>query len=253
MKLKIYRVPGSHPCEAVIRAAQLKGIEYKLVDLLPAIHHLRMSAQFDAGTVPAILIQDGPGRPRKVQTTLKCLRAIESLMPDPPLYPAEASERERVLQAEAWGAGEFQDAVRRLVWVAMKGSPGAMFSFEANLHIPSTLLRPFARPTIWGARRLNHATDTQARADLEALPGQIDEIDAFIAAGTIGGSRANAADLTVLSSLWLLRSLADLRPLIDSRPCGRKTRELFGDAPGEIPAGSLPAKWLTAVNSAAAA
>jgi glutathione S-transferase len=253
MKLKIYRVPGSHPCEAVIRAAKIKGIDYKLVDLLPAMHHLRMSAEFGAGTVPAIKIYDGSGRPRKVQTTVKCLRAIEALVPEPPLYPAAAEQRERVLEAEAWGVGEFQDAVRRLIWVAMKNNPRAMFSFENELRTPTTLLRPFARPTIWTARRLNDATDVRAEADLAALPGQLDEIDAMVAEGTIGGAAPNAADLAVLSSLWLLRAAADLRQLIDSRPCGRKTRELFGEAPGEIPAGSLPAKWLTAVNSAAAA
>ena len=38
MKLTLYRVPGSHPSDAVEAALKLKGLEYKRVDLLPVIH-----------------------------------------------------------------------------------------------------------------------------------------------------------------------------------------------------------------------
>jgi hypothetical protein len=35
-------------------------------------------------------------------------------------------------------------------------------------------------------------------------------------------------------------TLADVRPLIDSRPCAEVAMRLFPDADGEMPAGSLP-------------
>jgi len=49
----------------------------------------------------------------------------------------------------------------------------------------------------------------------------------------------NAADLQIESTLRLLMTLADVRPLLESRPCGELARVLFDAVPGEMPAGSL--------------
>ncbi len=253
MKLKIYRIPASHPCQAVIRAAELKGIDHKVVDLMPMTQPLVATLIFGSRTVPAIKITGVPGGPEKVQTTRKCLRTIESLVPEPALYPADAEAREAVLQAEDFGLGELQECTRRIAWVALSRSPQAIFSFDSDLPLPNTLMKPFVRLVVAGERRLNRARDETVRADLAALPELLDSVDGYIEDGVIGGRSATAADLTILSSLWLLRSFGDLAGLLDSRPCGRKARELFGEAPGEVPAGSLPAAWLTNVNAAAAA
>lgn len=253
VKVKIYRVPASHPCQAVIRAAELKGIEHRVVDLAPLTQPIVATLQFGSRTVPAMKIYGGPGGTEKAQTTVKCLRALESVAPEPALYPSSAAERERVIEAEAWGVGEFQDVARRLAWVALSADPSALFTFDSNLPLPDALLKPFGAPTIWGERLLNGANHDRVRGDLEKLPEWLDEIDAFIANGTIGGEDPNAADLTILSSIWLLRSFGDLLPLIDSRPVGRKTREVFGEAPGDVPAGAFPAAWMTTVNAAAGA
>jgi glutathione S-transferase len=249
-KLTIYRVPGSHPCQAVIRGAELKGLEHKIVDLAPPMQVVVAPLLFGGRTVPAMRIHGGPDGTDKVQTTLKCLRALESLAPEPALYPADAETRARVLEAERWGVGEFQDLARRLSWAALRAKPKALFSFDSNLPLPDIALKPFVRTAIWLERRINGASSERVRRDLEVLPAYLDEIDAFIAAGTIGGAEPNAADLTVLSTVWLLRSFEDLRPVIDSRPAGRKTRELFGEAPGAVPEGAYDRAWLTAVNAA---
>lgn len=250
VKVKIYRVPASHPCQAVIRGAELKGIEHTVVDLAPPTQAIAATLMFGSRTVPAMKVYGGPNGTEKVQTTLKCLRALESIEPEPPFYPSESAARERVLEAERWGVGEFQDLARRVVWVALRSNPDAMFSFDSNLPFPDAMLKPFLRSAIWAERKINSASNDKVRGDLEILPQYIDEIDAFAEAGTIGGATPNAADLAVLSSIWMLRSLADLRPMLDSRPAGRKARELFGEAPGEVPEGALPAAWLTAVNAA---
>lgn len=253
MKLKIYRVPASHHCQAVIRGAELKGLDHKVVDLAPLTQPLVATALFGSRTVPAMKIIGGPNGTEKAQTTIKCLRALESLQPDPPFYPAESGARERVIAAETWGAGELQDLTRRIIWVALAEKPDALLTFDSNLPLPDAITKPFGPAVIWGERKLNNATDDQVRGDLELFPKLVDEIDEYIAAGVIGNEQPNAADLTILSNLWLLRSVADLRPFIDSRPAGRKTVEVFGQAPGDVPAGALDAAWLTAVNAAAGA
>lgn len=251
MKVTIYRVPSSHPSEAVIKAARLKGIEPKIVDLPPGTQPIAMTLMFGERTVPAMKIK-AEGAPQKVQTTAKCLRALDALVPEPPLFPARAGERERVLAAENWGLGELQNLARRVAWKALTLRPDSLPSFDSGFttKLPEKLVVATSAPILWIERRMNSVTDDQVREDLERLPGYIDEIDDYISAGVIGGENVNAADLTVLSNVWLLRSFGDLKPFIDSRPAGRKSRELFGDPQGWVPEGVLPAAWLTDVNAA---
>ena len=89
--------------------------------------------------------------------------------------------------------------------------------------------------------RLNRTDAGVARRDLEALPGQLDKIDGWIADGTIGdASRPNAADLQLLSTVRLIMTMADARPRFGGRPCAEVATALFPDTDGDMPAGSLP-------------
>ncbi|MHB8492443.1 MAG: glutathione S-transferase family protein, partial [Solirubrobacteraceae bacterium] len=91
-------------------------------------------------------------------------------------------------------------------------------------------------------RRLNRTGDRVARATLAKLPAQLDTIDAWIADGTIGDpGQPNAADLQITSTVRLLMTIGDVRPLIESRPCGRLALDMFPDIDGDLPAGALPA------------
>jgi len=98
------------------------------------------------------------------------------------------------------------------------------------------------------SRRMHHASDDAVRADLRALPGHLDRIDAWIADGVLGAhpDRPNAADLQIGASLRLLGTIGDARPLLMGRPCAALATQLFPDFPGDIPAGALPAGWLAA-------
>ncbi len=51
-----------------------------------------------------------------------------------------------------------------------------------------------------------------------ALPAQLEHIDAWIADGVLGGEQPNAADLQIGSSIRLLMTVADVRPLIEGHP-----------------------------------
>ena len=94
-----------------------------------------------------------------------------------------------------------------------------------------------------GAARTARSDDV-ARADLAALPGQLDRVDGWIADGLLGGEQPNAADLQIGSTIRLLRTIADVRPLIDGRPAAGLTR-YFPPSVGEVPAGVLPAEWIS--------
>jgi glutathione S-transferase len=97
-------------------------------------------------------------------------------------------------------------------------------------------------------RRMNDADDDAAHADLRALPGHLDRVDDWIAAGVLSGDaqRPNAADLQIGASLRLLATIADLRPLLRGRPAETLAGALFPDFPGEVPVGAFPPDWLAA-------
>jgi glutathione S-transferase len=116
------------------------------------------------------------------------------------------------------------------------------YSEHSKLRLPAPIVRLNAPLIARLGRRLNKTSDEVARNDLGALPAQLDKIDAWIADGTIGDrDHPNAADLQIASTVRLMLTLADVRPLIDGRPCADLARELFPDADGEMPAGSLAA------------
>ena len=90
------------------------------------------------------------------------------------------------------------------------------------------------------------------RADLAALPAQLDRIDGWIADGTIGGTEPNAADYQLATSLRLLMTVEDVRPAIESRPCGEMAMRVVPDFPGRVPP-VLPQEWLASVREGAPA
>jgi glutathione S-transferase len=248
MKLTLYRVPGSHPSDAVEAALKLKGLEYKRVDLLPVIHKAVMrGARFHGATVPGLVI-DG----QRMLGSRAIMRRLDELQPEPPLLPADPDLRSRVLEAEAWGDDVLQPLARRISWAALKRDSSAMLSYvgDSRLGVPKPLLSPATSPTAWAAGRINKAGDENVRADLQALPGHLDKIDAWIAEGVLGGDAVNAADLQIGSSLRLLGTVGDVRSLIEGRPGAALTR-WFPPAPGYVPAGALPAAWVPAAPAAA--
>lgn len=242
--VKLYALPASHPCAAVEVALRLKGIDYKRIELLPMSQVLIGPLRYGATTVPGLRI-DG----ERLAGSRTIMRRLDALAPDPPLLPAlsDAVARARVLEAERWGDEVLQSVPRRIIDVCFLRDPSAMESYAegAKLPVPTSVMRPVMPLTARLMARRNHALDEIVQADLAALPAQLDHIDAWIADGVLGGETPNAADLQIGSSIRLLATIGDVRPLIEGRPCERLT-QWFDRQPGEVPAGTLPAGWLPA-------
>jgi glutathione S-transferase len=239
---KLYVLPGSHPCAAVEAALALKGVEYRRVDLLPIVPVLIGPLLWGGTTVPGLRI----GRERIVGSRA-IMRRLDELAPEPPLLPAPGDPRyAQVLEAERWGDEVFQSVPRRLIDAAFLRRPAAIESYAAGARLP--LPRAMLRPALPLTARLmaikNGARDESARADLLALGAQLDRVDAWVADGLLGGERPNAADLQLGSTIRLLASIGDLRPLIVERPAERLCA-YFPPIVGEVPAGVLPEQWLT--------
>ena len=245
MPAKLYVIHGSHPCAAVERALTLKGIDFKKVEYPPPLHFPIQRLRFGARTVPSIAFDDG----EKLSGSRRIIHRLEELAPEPPLFPADPALRARVEEAERWGDEVFQPIARRLLWPAFARNPRAMAGYQEggrNPALPEPVLVAMAPVVTRIERRMNGATDEASRADLQALPGHLDRIDAWIADGVLGGDAANAADLQIATTLRLMLTLDDVRPLIEGRPAAALAMRLFPEHPGRVPAGTIPAEWLPA-------
>ena len=243
----LYATPASHPCAAVERALQVKGLDYRRVDQIPALHRLLQRSRFGAWTVPGVAFADGT----RVAGSRLIMRALDERAPEPPLRPADHDERARVERAEEWGDQVLQPIARRIVLTALSRAPGAVASYVegARLPLPGPAVRLSAPLVARLSRRVNRVADLDVRADLIALPAHLARVDRWIEDGTLGGDAVNAAELQIGASLRLLLTLDDVAPAIGSRPAGALARRVFPDYPGRVAPGALPSGWLAGLGN----
>jgi glutathione S-transferase len=244
VRLILYAIPGSHPCQAAEAALALKGLAYERVDLLPGLAQFHQLVRFGRHTVPALRVDE-----YKVVGTPLLFRALDGIRPDPPLLPRDPAERAAVEEAEHWGDTAVQDAARWILQTALIRRPDVAKSFLAGANVPNLPDRVTAAATRL-TFRAEIATIGPGRAGaqrwMQDLPRLLDHADELVEAGTIGGETPNAADLQIGASMALLMTLEDLRPAIEPRPCGRLAARLFAQYPGSIPRNALPDEWLRA-------
>ena len=233
MRATLFALPASHPSLAAQLMLEDKGVDYRRIDLAAATHRTILRALgFPRKTVPAVKL-DGV----RIQGTREIALALDALIPAPPLFPADPERRRQVEQAEAWGEEVLQPVPRRLVWNALKHDSSTLESYleGAKIGIPTAIAARTAAPFAMASRRFNRATDENAKRDLAALPGLIDRVDELIERGVIGGADRNAADYQIATSLSLLLTMDDIRPMIEGRPAERLAREVVKNQPGHMP------------------
>jgi glutathione S-transferase len=246
VRATLFAVYTSHPAHAARLMLEHKGIEHRVVNLLPGSHAFAVRALgFRRGTVPALRL-DG----RRVQGTRAIARALDEAQPEPPLIPADPRARRRVEEAERWGDEVLQRVPRRIGnWVfAHRPDMRTRLAREIGLPAPG-LLGPLNWPVTWYFARKAGASDTEAvRETVETLPAVLDHVDGLLAAGTIGGERRNAADFQIGTSVRLLMTMADLAPALEGRGAARLALELMPTYPTGIPAGMIPPEWLRRID-----
>ena len=248
MTTRLYVIPASHPATAAALMLDHKGIAYKRTDLMPVVSKAALRASGFPGTrVPALKIEG-----EKIQGSRAIARALDRIQPDPPLFPADPSARAAVEDAERFGDEELQHPIRQLLWWGFKREKDHLrgYSEGARLGIPIGLAVKTGGPLVGLSAHFNEATDANARAALAVLPDLLDRVDAYVADSTIGGEQPNAADFQIATSLGLMLTLDDLKPLIEPRPCAAIARSIVPDYPGHTPP-TFPPAWLPAAPAAA--
>jgi len=238
---KLYVVPGSHPSKAAALMLEHKGIDYKRVDLVMAMHRPALKLMgFPGKTVPALKAEG-----RKVQGTREISHFLDELKPEPRLVPSEAVE-----QAERWGDDHLQSIPRRLAFWALLRLPGkervevTRRSLQGyRIGLPAGLAARTGLPIAKRAAGYNHSTDENIRADLAGLPEKLDRVDALIAEGVIGGETLNAADYQIGTAVRLMLEFEDLKPYVEGRPAADHARRVLPDYDLGVPK-VFPQEWL---------
>jgi glutathione S-transferase len=240
--------PGSNSVLTARLMLEHKGVDYSCVTLIPGAHAFMMLGYgFATMGVPALKI-DG----RRVQGTRQISRALDELVAERPLFPADPARRKAVEDAERWGE-DLQNATRRIFYCAARRDPQAFQSLMTpGRSLPARLaLRASAPLIVRLATGAHRASDEGGREDLMLLPERLDQIDAWIADGVLDGDELNAADFQIAVNLSLLLFMEDVAPFVDGRPAAAFARRVAPDYPGHVRA-VLPAEWLAPLRDAAA-
>jgi glutathione S-transferase len=236
--LTLHVLPPSHPCKTAEAALALKGLEYERVVLQPGAHNQEMEAIYGEGrhTVPGLVV-DG----ETIHGSRSILERLETLAPDPPLYPEPIADRVR--EAERWGDDELQDLGRRLPWGALHFRPEAMGTFggAGELDPAGT---DFAITYVRSSWKYHGISAARLAEDLAGLPAKVAAIEEFAKEGLIGGEQPTAADLQIGATVRVLLTLGDLHPLLTGGAGERVALRWFPDYQGHVPAGAFPPSWV---------
>lgn len=245
MSATLYGVHSSHPSHAARLMLEHKGIEHRVVNLVPGTHAaLLRPLGFRSGTVPALKLEG-----RRVQGSRAISRALEEAQPEPPLFPADPEMRTRVEEAERWGDEVLQPVPRILAgWITVH-RPELRTRMAREAGVPfAGILGPINRPVaMYFARKHGGSDDELMRRTLASLPAALDRVDELLEEKTIGGEPRNAADFQIGTSVRLLLTIEDLAPILEGREAARFAMELMPDYPTGIPAGLAPAEWLETI------
>ena len=231
---KLYWFPISHPSHAVRAMLELKGIDYKLVHVLPGNQriHLRM-AGFRGGTVPALKL-DG----RRIQGSTNIARELDAMHPDPALYPSDPEQLAAVQEAERWGDEDFQMLPRRILRWALTKDAGLrrwLAEEDGQLPLPGVASRVTGPVSIYYAR-VAHADKDRARKEIAELPSALDKVGELFDQKVLTRDPPNAATLQVLCTVRSLLGFSDFAEQVGTRSFAPLARELFPHYPeAQIP------------------
>jgi len=203
-----------------------------VVYLAPGIHPaLLRFAGFEGATVPALDLGE-----RKVQGSRSISRALETVKPEPRLFPADPEQRYAVEEAERWGEDELQETVRRIFrWAAAYQQPVRRWLAElAGVPAPG-LIGALNAPLARCFARRSGADERRVRDAIAQLSSMLDHADGLIASGVVGSPHPNAADFQIGSSVRVVTAFPGLRPMVRAQTRGRAGAATLSSLSGAHP------------------
>ena len=232
-KVKFYGFPGSNSVYTGRLMLEHKGIDYKRRDAhaRPArVHHARPRLRDDGRAGAEDRRPPRPGHARDLARARRARPRASRCFPPTPRGARPSRTPSAGARSCRTRRGGSSTAPRAATAGASRASwrPGARCRCASRCG--SRRRSSSGSPT--GAHR---ASDAAGREDLELLPERLDQIDAWIAEGLLGGDELNAADFQIARQR--LRAHArptDLAPFIEGRPAAALARRVAPDYAGHL-------------------
>ena len=163
----LWHIEVSHYNEKARWALDWKGVGHVRKAPMPGLHLLRAKRLTGGSTLP-VLELDGEA----IGDSTRIIAALEERFPDPPLYPADPSERERALEIEEFFDEQVAPDVRRLIFFHLLAAPDA-----AKLAAEVARARPLlARLMPLGLPLLRRDLKRRYGANAAAVAGSVERI-----------------------------------------------------------------------------
>ena len=205
-KVELFQFSGSHFNEKARWGLDLKGVCHERISLMPGPHMRTMKKLTGATQTPA-LVDDG----QVVPGSTAILEHLERSVPEPALFPADASERERTLAIVDRWDDEVGPAVRLAKFFQVMEAAYAVATFcEGQGGIARGIYRA-AFPLVGGLMKSKMGINAEsAAAAREITRGAFDFVAKEPGAkGYLVGDRFTVADLTCAALLMPCVSVAE--------------------------------------------
>ena len=235
----LWQFRASHFNEKVRWALDWKGIPHTRRTLLPGWHIPRVLLMTGQKSVPVLVIGG-----KAVADSTRIIEELETLRPDPPLYPADPAERRRALELEELCDEQLGPHVRRAFFFEVLDQSDFLVEiFGADEGAVTRglyrALFPMTRMAMRVDMGINPGSAARSRDKVEKV---LDQLDAELgSSGYLVGDRFSVADLTLAALLSPLvwpaeysypmpgfpEAVASWRATLASRPSFRWAAEMY--------------------------
>jgi glutathione S-transferase len=195
----LYHIQVSHYNEKARWALDYKQIPHVRRAPPPMIHTVWAFAMTRGATFPVLALNG-----ERIGDSTRIIEALERRHPDPPLYPADESERRRALELEDFFDEELGPHIRRAMFAELTRDPAAFAQAAAPRAGRGTQLvykttAPAAAPLL----RMRYGIKPETAAlGREKTGAALDRVSAELQpSGYLVGDRFTVADLTAASLL----------------------------------------------------
>jgi len=233
----LWQLDYSHYAEKVRWALEHKGIDHVRRSPLPGTH-IPIALVLTRGAQPTVPVLQIDGR--TIGDSTEIIAALESIHPEPPLYPIDAEERARAIELEDWFDENLGPHARLLSFYELIQEP-EVFADVAAQAVPGPLGK--AKPVIgayaraFTSIRFGANSDEAAERAREAIATAFDKLEAEMERDEgefLVGEDLSVADITAASLFYpvVVPPEGPLDPSLPRPPAFDRFRQSLSDRPG---------------------
>jgi len=233
----LWQIDYSHYSEKVRWALEYKGVDHVRRSPLPGTH-IPIALVLTRGAQPTVPVLQIDGR--TIGDSTEIIAALESIHPEPPLYPIDAEQRARAIELEDWFDENLGPPARLLSFYELIQEP-EVFAEVAAQAVPGPLGK--AKPVVgayaraFTSIRFGANSDAAAARAREAIHDALDKLEAELDRGDgefLVGDSLSVADITAASLFYpvVIPPEGPLDPDLPRPPALDRFRESLSDRPG---------------------